>query len=233
MSLKPALVLLHGALGSRAQLQPLKQVLQNDFDVHALDFEGHGINPLPQRAFRIEHFAENLLTFIDKLELAPTNIFGYSMGGFVALYLAMRRPEMVNRIFTLATKLDWNPQSAAHEAAMLDPAAVESKFPDYAASLQRAHSADWKQVMQRTAEMMQHLGTQHPLEANAFLQLPHRVRFAVGDKDRMVTLEETIQWYRKLKNAELQVFPHTQHPMERVDVHFLSSSLKEFFLYDR
>lgn len=231
--MKPALILLHGALGSRAQLQPLKQVLSNDFEVHLLDLEGHGINPLPQRAFRIEHFAENLSTFIDKHDLAPANVFGYSMGGFAALYLAMTQPRSINRVFTLATKLDWNSESARREAAMLDAATLESKFPDYAQSLQQRHSGDWKEVLKRTAAMMLDLGERHPLRVPAFAQLPHRVRFAVGDKDRMVTLEETVTWFRTLKHAELQVFPHTQHPIERVDVETLSNALKDFFLYDR
>jgi len=224
---------LHGALGSRAQLQPLKQFLSNDFEVHLLDLEGHGINPLPQHAFRIEHFAENLSSFIAHHKLAPANVFGYSMGGFVALRLAMTEPKAVNRIFTLATKLDWNPQSAAREAALLDAAALESKFPEYAQSLEQRHSADWRLVLQRTAEMMTHLGQRHPLNDEALAQLPHRVRLSVGDKDRMVTLDETIAWYRKLKHAELQVFPHTQHPIERIDVAALAVALKDFFLYDR
>jgi hypothetical protein len=77
------------------------------------------------------------------------------------------------------------------------------------------------------------LGQHHPLKNDAFAQIPHRVRFSVGDKDRMVSLNETVEWFRKVKNAELQVFPHTQHPIERVDVSLLSVALKEFFLYDR
>ncbi len=231
--MKPSLILLHGALGSRAQLQSLKQILSNDFEIHLLDLEGHGINGLPQRPFRIEHFAENLSTFIETHRLAPANIFGYSMGGFVALYLAMKQPKTVNRIFTLATKLDWNSESAAREAGMLDSKLLEKKFPDYAQSLQQRHSADWKDVLHRTANMMIHLGQHHPLQSTEFAELPHRVRFSVGDKDRMVTMEETIEWYRKLKHAELQVFPHTQHPIERVDLEMLSTALKDFFLYDR
>jgi pimeloyl-ACP methyl ester carboxylesterase len=226
--MKPNLILLHGALGSRAQLQPLKQILSNDFDVHPMDFEGHGIHSLPNRAFRIEHFAENLMHFIDQHNLAPANVFGYSMGGFVALQTAAHQPNIVNRIFTLATKFDWNSESAAREAGMLNPDHTEQKFPDYAASLKQRHSADWKVVMQRTAEMMVHLGVTNPLSGGAFDGLAHRVRFTVGDRDKMVSIEETVAQYRRLKNAELQIFPRTQHPIERVDDGALASAIKDF-----
>jgi len=225
---KPALIFLHGALGSRAQLQPLKQVLSHAFDVHPLDFEGHGIHTLTGHPFRIERFADNLLSFIDKLDAAPANVFGYSMGGFVALYTAMIQPRMINRVFTLATKFDWNPQSAARESAMLDPEALEQKFPDYAASLEQRHAANWKQVLKHTAEMMTHLGSTNPLNHAALESLPHRVRVAVGDRDKMVSIEETTAVFRKLKNAQLQVFPNTQHPIERVDTAMLAEAVKEF-----
>ena len=201
-----------------------------------MDFEGHGIHEI-QRSFRIEHFAENLFAFITKHNLAPANIFGYSMGGFVALYAAMNQPDLINRIFTFATKLDWNPESAVSEAKMLNAEMIEQKFPDYAESLKQRHSADWKKVLQYTSEMMLHLGNRHPLLTKpalslsnvSFNELNHHVRFSVGDKDKMVSIEETTTWYRKLKHAELQVFPHTQHPIERVDINMLATAIKNFF----
>lgn len=226
--MKAHLILLHGALGSRAQLQPLKQILSNDFEVHPLDFEGHGIHPLTGQPFRIERFADNLIEFIEQHELAPVDIFGYSMGGFVTLYTAMTRPELINRIFTLATKFDWNEQSAAREAAMLNADAIEQKFPDYAQALKQRHSADWKQVLQHTAEMMTHLASTNPLNNDSFSNLQHRVRLSVGDRDKMVSIDETTAQFRKLKNAQLQIFPNTQHPIERVDERLLSEAIKEF-----
>lgn len=49
---KPDLMLLHGALGSRAQFSSLEPVLGETFRVHTLDFEGHGDSPLKERVFR-------------------------------------------------------------------------------------------------------------------------------------------------------------------------------------
>ena len=79
------ILLLHGALGSNRQLEPLKQVLNENCNFHTLCFEGHGAratgNPL-----RIEHFSNNLLEFLQETGLKKPLVFGYSMGGYVALY---------------------------------------------------------------------------------------------------------------------------------------------------
>ena len=51
---------------------------------------------------------------------------------------------------------------------------------------------------------------------------------SIGDHDKMVTLEETISVFRKLKNSFLTVFPHTPHPIEQVDVSLVSDAIIKF-----
>lgn len=65
MSRRPHLFLLHGALGASTQFRPLLPFLQNKFDVHTLDFEGHGASPLKNRPLRLKHFAENAVAYLD------------------------------------------------------------------------------------------------------------------------------------------------------------------------
>src|SRR5215203_1275354 len=115
-----ALILLHGALGSRAQLAPLDRLLSNHFDVHALDFPGHGGTPLPPH-FSIPSLARSVQQYCEEKGLREVSVFGYSMGGYVALYLALQAPALVRRIITLATKFQWDVATAAREVKMLQP----------------------------------------------------------------------------------------------------------------
>src|SRR5258706_11557389 len=62
---KPDLLLLHGALGSSDQLAELSELLTQHYNVHTFDFEGHGKTSSRERPFRIEHFAENILEYLD------------------------------------------------------------------------------------------------------------------------------------------------------------------------
>ena len=52
------LILLHGALGSKEQLQPLATTLQNTFHVHSFNFSGHGGRPFAEIAVSKKIFAE-------------------------------------------------------------------------------------------------------------------------------------------------------------------------------
>ena len=144
---KENLLLLHGALGSKVQLRPLKQILEQKFNVFDLNFEGHG-DVYSEQDFSIDLFASNVRDFLKEQNLENTHIFGYSMGGYVALHLANHKPSLVNKIVTLGTKFDWNPEGAAREIKMLNPEKVEEKIPAFAGYLNKLHSAlSWKVVM--------------------------------------------------------------------------------------
>lgn len=224
-----SLLILHGALGSSSQFDAIKSELTKRYNIHTLNFSGHGGSELPSE-FSIERFADDVLRYLDKHQIESIDIFGYSMGGYVALYLARHYPKRVGRIFTLATKFKWTPEIASKETAMLNPEKIEEKVPAFAKDLERRHQpSDWKQLMRITSEMMIQMGNLNPLKENDFEKITHTVRIAVGDKDQMVTLEETIDTYRKLQNASLIVLPQTQHPVEKVDIKRLASELMGFF----
>lgn len=223
------LLLLHGAIGAKDQLEPLKQQLSSQFIVHSINFSGHGSEALPEH-FSIEQFAKDVITFLDKHAIPTINIFGYSMGGYVALFLAKNYPDRVKKVMTLATKFLWTPEIAQKEVKMLNPDVIAEKLPAFAQTLESRHQPnDWKDVLKKTAAMMLKLGEQNTLSLTDYSSIDQPVMICIGDKDSMVTLEETIAVYRQLKNAQFMVFPNTQHPIERVDVNRLSAEIRSWF----
>lgn len=228
--LKPRLLLLHGAVGAGSQFDFLLPLLGERYDVHRLDFEGHGASPLRERSFRTEHFAENVVEYLDQHSLERPDIFGYSMGGYVALYLAHARPQRVRRIATLGTKFDWNPEVAAREVRQLDPEKIRGKVPQFARTLEARHAAaGWENVLSRTCEMMTALGERRAVTPERLSGIPHRVRIGVGDRDSLVTLEESQAAYRSLAQGELEVLPGTPHPLEKIPPARLARYVTEFF----
>jgi pimeloyl-ACP methyl ester carboxylesterase len=225
------LLLLHGALGASEQFQPWMPLLSPHFSLHILDFEGHGAMPFADRPFEIDHFVQNVLDYLDANGLEKVDIFGYSMGGYVALRLSLLHPERVGKIFTFATKLAWTPESAAKETKMLEPESILAKVPKFAEMLAaRHHGNDWKGHLQRTAEMMLALGKAPLLQTAEFSAITHTVRMGLGDRDTMVSLDETANAYRQLPNASLIVLPNTPHPIEKTNSHRMCAEIKEFFL---
>jgi len=222
------LLLLHGAIGSKDQFAALTEKLKGHFNIHTLNFSGHGDANM-SGSFSIAAFADKVLEYIHSKDIQTIDIFGYSMGGFVALYLAKRHPEKIGKIFTLATKFLWTPEIAQREIRMLDAAKIAEKIPAFANELEKRHNTDWKIVLQKTADMMVGLGENNPLQTEDYKVIGNPVRIAIGDKDMMVTLEETIAVYRDLPNATFAVFPNTQHPIEKVDVERLAGEICSFF----
>jgi 2-succinyl-6-hydroxy-2,4-cyclohexadiene-1-carboxylate synthase len=90
----PALLLLHGFTGSAATWEPFLDAWPG-FTTIAVDLLGHGGSdspPDPDR-YRMERCLEDLLALLDRLGIQLTAVLGYSMGGRVALRLALEAPE--------------------------------------------------------------------------------------------------------------------------------------------
>src|SRR5690349_10027502 len=122
--MKP-LLLLHGALGSADQFDQLNKLLRDKYQVHTLNFSGHGGNPFPEQDFSIPLFALEVLHYMEENRIERPSFFGYSMGGYIAMYLAKNLSHKVESVITLATKFQWDKEIAARESKMLDANAIE------------------------------------------------------------------------------------------------------------
>jgi len=228
---RPHLVLLHGALGTGTQFGPLLPFLQDGFDVHTLDLEGHGASPLQNRPLRVEHFAENVMTYLDSAAIAAANIFGHSLGGHIGLYLARFFPKRITGVFTLGTKFHWTPDIAEQESKFLLPDKIKEKVPRFARLLEEKHvTAGWEPLLEKLRELQHHIGRHNPLPDDDIRGISQKVRICVGDRDKTTGLDESIRIYRLLQQGELQVFPGTPHPLEKVSMQNLADAISDFFL---
>lgn len=227
--MKPKLLLLHGALGSTNYFKPLMVVLEEYYELYTLNFSGHGDKPASSAGFSIAVFAEEVNHYLDENGIEKINIFGYSMGGYVAVYLAHQHPEKVSKIFTLGTKWDWNSESAMREAQMLQPEIVLKKVPQWAKSLEKLHGKSWSELMQKTAQMMLEMGENPPLSEKEFEQIATPILLTIGDKDQMVSIDETRHMTHLLPHAQCIVLKEVPHSIEQMDVAFLAQSIHNFF----
>jgi pimeloyl-ACP methyl ester carboxylesterase len=226
------LLLLHGAIGAKDQLEQLEEELAGSYEIHRINFSGHGGMPY-NGDLSIAQFAAEVIDYCDSRNIISIDIFGYSMGGYVAMFLAKHFPARVNRIITLATKFLWTEEIAAQEIKMLNAAKLEEKLPLFASALAKRHAPnDWKILLDRTAAMLTAMGKDNPLKSEAYKDTPHRSLIMLGDRDKMVTLAETLEVYHALPNAALSILPNTAHPIEVVKVERLAFEIRSF-LEDR
>ena len=223
------LLLLHGAIGASGQLQGLAAELSDSYQVYMPDFTGHGGRQDTDGPFSIRLFADDVLRFMDKEQLDKVSVFGYSMGGYVAMYLARHYPDKIEKVVTLATKYNWDEAIAAKEVQMLNPEKIEQKLPAFAATLAKMHAPnDWKLLLLKTAAMMMEMGKDNPLKPADYPGISAPALLLIGDRDRMITLDETLAAYRELPAAAMGMLPATGHPIEQVDAALLAIMIQRF-----
>ncbi len=97
---RPAILFLHGFLGSSADWEDTISALDDVFYCVAPDLPGHGASlGLRPEDYTIEGTARAMLDLLAELDIERAALAGYSMGGRLALYLALRCPERCSGLF--------------------------------------------------------------------------------------------------------------------------------------
>ncbi len=231
------LLLLHGALGDQTQFAPLRPLLATEgrapeshsAHVQTLDFTGHGARALADASFSVDQFTRDVNDWLAQHPNEPVDLFGFSMGGYVALLTAAAHPHRIRSVFTLGTKLVWSPEVAAEAGKQLDPAQMRAKVPRYADALAaRHHATGWERVLSGTHEALHALGDSPLLTRDMLGTIACPVRLALGDRDGTVDITEVRDAMRVLPRGEYEVLPGTPHPFERVPLNRLAWSLTQF-----
>jgi 3-oxoadipate enol-lactonase len=99
----PVLVL-SNSLGTTHELWERQlPTLAGHFRVLTYDHPGHGASELPEQPCTVEAFAHGLLGLLDELGLDRVSVCGVSLGGMVAMALAVEAPERVERLVLACT----------------------------------------------------------------------------------------------------------------------------------
>jgi pimeloyl-ACP methyl ester carboxylesterase len=93
----PSLVLLHGLFGSAQNFASVQRQLARRFRCIALDLRNHGSSP-HDAAMRYEAMAADVLDTLAARAALPAVVLGHSMGGKVAMRLALDRPDAACRL---------------------------------------------------------------------------------------------------------------------------------------
>ncbi len=99
------MILLHGGLGSGEMFGPILPALTQQHQVILPDLQGHGRTADIDRPLDMRLMADDIAALIEHLGLDRPDVVGYSLGGGVALHLAIRHPEKVGRLVAASAHL--------------------------------------------------------------------------------------------------------------------------------
>jgi pimeloyl-ACP methyl ester carboxylesterase len=158
------LLLIPGLGGNRLSWRKQPGPLSQSFRVINLDNRDAGSSGLAGAPYSIDDMADDIAGLIAQLDAGPAHVIGWSMGGFIALHLVARNPELVDKLILVATMAG-------------GPQVVPGK-PEIMALLQRDDSEDAETRMRRTYSLMAGPGYMdaHPVDleeaVRAALALP-------------------------------------------------------------
>lgn len=97
---KPWLMLIHGLFGSLDNLSALRRQFTDSFQVISIDLPDHGKSAFtPSISFEV--YAELISTLLNGLGINQLTLIGHSLGGKVAMQLALNHTEKVSRLVVL------------------------------------------------------------------------------------------------------------------------------------
>lgn len=205
------LVLIHGALGNGEEFQQLLPNLEKQFHVHVYEIPGHGSKSSELSAFDLATITLDLKDYLS--ETGKSYIFGFSLGGYLAINLSVLHPENILGIVTLGTKFDWSPDIAQGEIKSLDSSFLREKAPPFYEYLNQLHGAHLDRLLAATSQFMTQLGANPALNRSFVREINIPIHITRGGKDKMVSKEESLEISNAIVNASYFEIPSFIHPL--------------------
>jgi pimeloyl-ACP methyl ester carboxylesterase len=192
------LLLLHGGLGSIDMFGPVLAMLARNRQVIGVDLHGHGRTPLGTRPISMIDMGNDLATIMKQLGYNQVDVLGYSLGGGVALRLAVQHPETVRRLAIVSAGFgqagfypEMLPMQAQVGAAMAESMKETPMYKSYVAIA--PNPADFPRLLDRMGELMR-----QPFDwSEDVKKLTMPVMLVYGDSD-MFRPEHIVEFYHLL-----------------------------------
>lgn len=211
------ILLLHGYSSSFERnwlrLEWVEFLTARDFQVIGLDLRGHGHSdkPLDPDLYTTDLMSQDVLHLLDRLYIGPIHLFGFSMGGGIALHLAINQPEWVQRVAICgvgdaAIRGQHDPQQLAEIAFALttdDPHTKATPFGRHFRTLVDVPGNDLRAL----AALMRGPGWPGYVEIKQAPAVP--VLIVKAEQDEYMPSVEKLM--KALPQAQLQIIPATNH----------------------
>jgi pimeloyl-ACP methyl ester carboxylesterase len=203
------LVLLHGGLHTiDLSFGALIPRLAASHRVIAVELQGHGHTADIDRVPTYSDLADDVVALLDHLRVDRADVFGFSLGGLVAIELGLRHPTRADRLVLAAAQ--YRPEGY-HDLS--DPASV--RMPT------AAEFAEMEQEYRRVAPDPDHFEAFHTKlsgivqsapgwSADDMRRLAAPVLLVIGDTD-FVRIEHAAEMLELIPDAQLAVLPRTRH----------------------
>ncbi|MDB2384712.1 alpha/beta fold hydrolase [Endozoicomonas sp.] len=94
------IISLHGLFGTQENLGTINRSLADHFTVHGLDVRNHGRSPHSDE-MSYTQMAADIIEYMDDKQLDSVDLVGHSMGGKIAMSIALQTPERIRKLVVM------------------------------------------------------------------------------------------------------------------------------------
>jgi len=214
------LVLLHGAYMTIGAMGPIVPGLAETRQVIAVELQAHGHTADIDRPITYEQMADDTAALLRHLGIGQTDVFGFSMGGGVALQLAIRHPDLLRKL--VVASASYTSDGMQPELHEMIPSITPEMFagsPIEAAYLEVApNPGDFPRLVEKLKRLDM---TPFDWSAEDVRGIEAPTLIVVGDSDA-IRLEHAVEMFRllgggamgdlaSLPKSQLVVLPGTTH----------------------
>lgn len=228
---RPSLLLLHGAAGCTLfETAPLMRRLESAFHLVGVDLSGHGTSAFPASDdLSLDLFAKDARLTLDALDLSSVHVFGFSLGGGVALRLAQRFPTRVDRLALFQTNVRWTQAQADQMRQRLDVDALQEEAPNQAARLRSRHEHPTR-LLHCLRTFVERLPDTSDALAATLPDISAPTLVGAVDRDPLFGSEAPLVLHQQLPNARLTILPGEHHSLTHAPLPLLAPLLSRHFL---
>jgi pimeloyl-ACP methyl ester carboxylesterase len=224
-------MLIHGSgpgVTSYANWRVVLPALAENFRVVAPDMVGFGYSERPANIeYGVQTWADQVIGLMDALDVRQAHMVGNSFGGAIALRIATRHPERVDKLvlmgsmgvsFPITEGLErvWGYEPSfenmrkvldvfAYSRDLVNDELAEVRYRgSIQPGFQESFAAMFPAPRQRWVEAM-------CTPEDAIRQLPHRTLIVHGREDQVIPLQTSLRLMELIDNADLTVFSHCGH----------------------
>lgn len=220
------LVLMHGGLVDARFFAPNLTALSKRFHVYTPERRGHGHTPDVDGPITYQLMADDTIAFLEQIVGVPADLVGHSDGAFVAMLIAMQRPELVKRLVMISG--GYNKSGEAMPDAEWDIEQMTQFLGPSYGEVSPDGEAHFPVVAAKIGEMAR---TEPNLEVSELAKVTQRSLVMLADDDLM-TLSHAVNMYDALPNAELAIVPGTSHFLTQEKPDLVNAIVLDFLTKD-
>ena len=221
------IIFIHGFPLNKSMWDSQIEALKDEYRVIAYDIRGYGDSDAGLEDFSMGLFANDLIAFMDKLEISKAMLCGLSMGGYIALNATINYPERFEALILCDTQCIADSSKAKNNRMLTIENIKENGLEDYTyesiknlfaeGSLQTKDSEiaavrkmilnTPKQIIYNTLNAL--ANRNETCSKLPELQMP--VLILVGEEDKITPPEIAETMHKKINSSQLSIIEHAGH----------------------